>query len=112
MLDPVALLTDAVVHRVVAAYEELYPGREAAYTGLLENESRIALSEISRSDALYHDVHHTAMVTDAGLVILNGRSLNGEPVAVSSDQGFVALAALRSLAPASRYRHGRRRMSG
>lgn len=80
MLDPVALLTDAVVERVTAAYEEQHLGREPAYPRLLESETRAALSEISRSDALYHDVHHTAMVTDAGLAILRGLQAKGEPL--------------------------------
>jgi hypothetical protein len=81
MLDPIGLLTDAVVQRVLAAYEEHHAGQEPAYPQILESESRTALSEIARGDALYHDVHHTAMVTDAGLVILKGRWLNGRPVA-------------------------------
>lgn len=80
MLDPVGLLIDAVVDRVLVAHEEQCEGREPAYRQILEVESRRVLEKISRSDALYHDVNHTALVTDAGLAILAGRRLNGRPV--------------------------------
>jgi hypothetical protein len=80
MLDLAGLLTDAVVARVLAAYEQQHSGREPDYARILESECREALSQIARSDALYHDAHHTAMVTDVGLVILEGKRRRGTPV--------------------------------
>ena len=81
MLDVTGLLIDAVAERVVAAYRRQQPDGEPAYPELLDRECRAALSQIARSDALYHDAQHTAMVTDVGLVILEGKRRRGEPLA-------------------------------
>ncbi len=81
MLDLAGLVTDAVAERILAAYEQQVSGGEPEYPGILDGECRQALSRIARSDALYHDAHHTAMVTDVGLVILEGRRRRGAPVA-------------------------------
>lgn len=80
MFDPTELLIDGAVERVLQSYDREFGGQEPAYPEILESQCRIALKEISRSDALYHDVHHTSIVTLVGMAILKGKRLSGEPV--------------------------------
>lgn len=73
------------VHRVVierfvkelkAAYQETYSLMEPQYGNILEWTGRLALENIANSDALYHDVYHTIMVTSVGQAILKGKHLS------------------------------------
>jgi len=56
------------------------------------NAARMALECIGNSDALYHNVEHTLLVTLAGLDILRGRALNVQPTA--DDYAHVIIACL------------------
>jgi hypothetical protein len=51
-------------------------GSQTPYTELVSSAARIALECIGNSDALYHNVEHTLLVTLAGHDILRGRALN------------------------------------
>jgi len=89
MFDPIEPLIGAVVDRVVDAWDRRYGEREPACRRLLAEQSRQALTEISRSDALYHDANHTAVVTLVGQEILRGKQESGEPVAATEWLHFV-----------------------
>jgi hypothetical protein len=51
-------------------------GSQTPFTELLPAAARVALECIGNSDALYHNVEHTLLVTLAGHDIMRGRALN------------------------------------
>jgi len=55
-------------HRTYGRYQQRF-GRIVAWCG------RLSLENISNSDALYHDIDHTIMVSLAGLSIIEGKHL-------------------------------------
>jgi len=52
-----------------------YGSTDAALTELIPSAARLALECIGNSDALYHNVEHTMLVTLAGYDIMRGRAL-------------------------------------
>lgn len=75
MFNPTEVLIDAFVERLQHEYERTYGNLEAAYAGILGWAGRMALENIANSDALYHNVDHTVMVTLVGQEILKGKHL-------------------------------------
>ena len=67
-------------------------GSQTPFTELLPSAARIALECIGNSDALYHNVEHTLLVTLAGHDIMRGRALNTHMPA--EDYAHVILACL------------------
>jgi hypothetical protein len=99
MLDPTALLADALGRKLSATYLRVFGGRAPHYASLLDEASRLVIERIAGSDALYHDAHHTALVTLVGQAMLRGRRLVREVTpedwlhfilaALTHDIGFV-----------------------
>jgi hypothetical protein len=52
---------------------------QAGLTELITSVARLALECIGNSDALYHNVEHTMLVTLAGYDIIKGRSVYADP---------------------------------
>ena len=75
MLYPTQLLADALAARLAANYREMFGAREPDCVDLVTVAARLTLQVIGDSDALYHDAHHTALVTMVGQDILRGRML-------------------------------------
>ena len=75
MFNPTELLIDAFVERLQHAYRRTYGSLEPAYAGIIGWAGGMALESIANSDALYHDVEHTIMVTLVGQEILKGKHL-------------------------------------
>ncbi|MEW5853660.1 MAG: Npun_R2479 family HD domain-containing metalloprotein [Myxococcota bacterium] len=75
MLNPQELLIDALVARMEQSYTRMYGNMEAHFNGILSWAARMALEIISNSDALYHNVEHTVMVTQVGQEILRGKHI-------------------------------------
>lgn len=75
MLNPTQLVIDTFVDMLEANYHRSY--------GLLQPETpkitafcaRVALENIANSDAPYHDLNHTVMVTQVGMEILRGKQM-------------------------------------
>ena len=57
-------------------YERTYGILEPSYPGIISFVARLALENIATSDAAYHDVNHTIMVTLVGQEILRGRHIS------------------------------------
>ena len=57
-------------------YERTYGMLEPSYPGIISFFARLALENIANSDAAYHDVNHTIMVTLVGQEILRGRHIS------------------------------------
>ncbi len=75
MFNPVQLVIDGFVSDLEKNYRATYSTLEPDYPGVLAYAGHTTLELISNSDAPYHDVHHTIMVTQVGQEILKGRHL-------------------------------------
>jgi hypothetical protein len=80
MFNPTELLIDAFVDRLQQAYWRIYSNLESSYAGIIGWAGHMALENIANSDALYHNVEHTIMVTLVGQEILKGKHLREEEV--------------------------------
>jgi hypothetical protein len=75
MFDLTSLVIDAFLDLLKDDYAATYGQLEPDYPGIIAFAGRIALENIANSDAPYHDVRHTIMVTQAGQAILKGKHL-------------------------------------
>lgn len=75
MLSTVDATIDQVVSEVRRSYDQSYGLLEPQVPSIAGWALSMALGIIRTSDALYHDVEHTAMVTMVGLEILRGRHI-------------------------------------
>ncbi len=75
MFNATELVIDTVVTHLQQDYCRTYGTLEPAYPGIIAWAGRMALENIANSDALYHDVEHTLMVTLVGQEILKGKHL-------------------------------------
>ncbi|MEK6223164.1 MAG: metal-dependent phosphohydrolase, partial [Chloroflexota bacterium] len=75
MLDFQRIIIDHFVEELRNAYRRTYSNLEPQYVNIIGWSARLALGNITNSDALYHNVEHTIMVTLAGQAILEGKHL-------------------------------------
>lgn len=75
MLNTHQLLIEEAARRMDEAYVRMYGGMEPAYGQIITWACRMALETIANTDALYHNVEHTMMVTMVGQEILRGKHL-------------------------------------
>ena len=75
MFNPTEVLIEAFVERLQHEYRRMYGVLEPSYPGIIAWAGRMALENIANSDALYHDVEHTLMVTLVGQEILRGKHI-------------------------------------
>jgi hypothetical protein len=73
MFNPTQIVIDAFVRELRTMYERTYGVLEPSYPGIISFVAQLALENIATSDAAYHDVNHTIMVTLVGQEILRGR---------------------------------------
>lgn len=71
---------DTCVKRLKNGYIDLYGDRQSEYIILISVIARLVLSKIAQTDAPYHDLEHTVLVTLAGLEILRGKQLSEKTV--------------------------------
>lgn len=75
MLNLRRLVIDHFVEELKSAYWRTYSDMKPGFENILAWSGRLALENIANSDALYHDVDHTVMVTLVGQAILEGKHL-------------------------------------
>lgn len=75
MLNPTSLLADSLGRHLADAYRRTFGEQQPHYATAIDTATRLVLECVANSDALYHDAHHTAMVTLVGQDILRGRHL-------------------------------------
>jgi hypothetical protein len=75
MFNPKKIVIEAFVTELELAYRRVYGRLEPDYPEILGFIARLALENIANSDAPYHDVEHTIMVTLAGQEILRGKHI-------------------------------------
>ena len=71
----VAMAADALGRTLAEDFRRTFGSANFEHAERLDAISRVALECIGRSDALYHNVEHTLLVTLVGLDILHGRML-------------------------------------
>src|SRR5215510_3600953 len=76
MFNPTKIVIEAFVGELQVMYMQTYGILEPSYPGIMGFVSRLALENIANSDAAYHDVNHTIMVTLVGQEILRGRHIS------------------------------------
>ena len=76
MFNPTQIVIEAFVSELKLTYERTYGLLEPSYPGVIGFVARLSLENIAGSDAAYHDVNHTIMVTSVGQEILRGRHLS------------------------------------
>jgi hypothetical protein len=85
-------LAVGALEKFLGTYMRRRFGSQTPLTEIVPNAARIALECIGNSDALYHNVEHTLLVTLAGVDILRGRALHTQLTA--EDYAHVIIACL------------------
>ncbi len=75
MINWQELVIDMFVEQLQTAYQRTYGDINSDYGRVVSWCARLALENIANSDALYHDVDHTIMVSLAGQAIIEGKHL-------------------------------------
>ncbi|RJP54823.1 MAG: metal-dependent phosphohydrolase [Anaerolineaceae bacterium] len=75
MLNWQDLMTDMFVQHLQDGYRRMYGDIDSDFGRIVAWCGRLSLENISNSDALYHDINHTVMVSLAGLSIIEGKHL-------------------------------------
>ena len=76
MINFPALLIENFVKELHDAYRQTYSALEPQFANIIEWTGRLALENIANSDALYHNLEHTILVTLVGQAILKGKHLS------------------------------------
>ncbi len=75
MMTIAAMAADALGRLLAKDFKRLFGSSHKEYAERLDSLARVALECLAKSDALYHDIEHTFLVTLAGRDILRGRIL-------------------------------------
>ena len=86
------LAADALEEFLSSFMRRRFGVTEAAYVEAVPNTARLALECIGNSDALYHNIEHTLLVTLAGHDIMRGRAQHTHVIA--ADYAHVIVACL------------------
>lgn len=81
MFNVTTMLIEPCIQRLQHTYHQMYGRLEPDYPDLLGWVGRMALEQIATSDALYHTVEHTILVTLVGQDILIGKQYQEGTVA-------------------------------
>ncbi len=75
MLNVTEILISAFVKELQEGYRRTYGSLKSDYAEIIAWAGTMALENIANSDALYHDVEHTILVTLVGQEILRGKHI-------------------------------------
>src|SRR5947209_10203567 len=75
MFNPTEVLIDAFGDQLRAGYRRMYGGLKSDYEDIIHWVGGMSLENIANSDALYHNVEHTILVTLVGQEILRGKHM-------------------------------------
>ena len=92
MLNITELLAAEVANRLGSNYAVMFGGADSGHLAAAANIAHRALTSISTSDALYHNVEHSVYVTVVGMQILLGRQILAADV--SRDDWLNVIAAM------------------
>jgi hypothetical protein len=88
LFNPATVVIEHFVEELIDHYERMY-GQNPTDIHLVVSNARNALEIIANSDAPYHDVNHTIMVTMVGMEILRGKILIDGSVSAKAWVHFV-----------------------
>ncbi len=75
MFNATEILTTAFVQQIKAGYRRTYGNFKPDYADIIAWAGNMAIENIANSDALYHDVEHTILVTLVGQEVLRGKHI-------------------------------------
>ena len=75
MFNATEILLNRFVDQLKQGYQKTYGTLKADYADIIAWAGGMALENIANSDALYHDVEHTILVTLVGQEVLRGRHI-------------------------------------
>ena len=75
MINVNELIIDAFIERLREGYLRTYGNQNADFVDIISWAGGMALENIANSDAMYHDIEHTVLVTLVGQEILRGKQL-------------------------------------
>ena len=75
MFDVHGLVINHFVEELREAYQQTYSHMHPEYGNIIVWTAQLALENLANSDALYHNVEHTILVTSVGQSILKGKHL-------------------------------------
>ncbi len=75
MFNATEILIDAFVEELREGYRRTYGGYNKAYEEIIAWAGSMAMENIANSDALYHNVEHSILVTLVGQEILRGKHI-------------------------------------
>lgn len=75
MITVADTMADALGAFLASDFRRVFSSSEGELAEALDSSARVAIECIAKSDALYHNLEHTILVTLAGRDILRGRSL-------------------------------------
>ena len=75
MFNPTELIIDAFVQQLEIAYKRNYGNLDGSHVSIIGWAGRMALEHFANSDALYHNMEHTIMVTMVGQEMLKGKHI-------------------------------------
>ena len=90
MFRPADVIIDAFVQRLIDDYRQAFFDGSRLNSRTITEVARMALARISMSNAPYHDLSHTMLVTLAGQDILRGRLVRDGNVSSDDWTQFVA----------------------
>ena len=75
MLNPTSVIADQLGDYLANLYLQYFSHRRPEYAAYMGGAARLVLERLGNTDALYHNVEHTMMVTLVGQQIIRGRLL-------------------------------------
>jgi hypothetical protein len=75
MLNTTEILINVFVQQLKTGYTRTYGNLKADYADIIAWAGGMALENIANSNALYHDIEHTILVTLVGQEVLRGRHI-------------------------------------
>ncbi|HSG88550.1 MAG TPA: hypothetical protein VLA56_05015 [Pseudomonadales bacterium] len=73
MFSPVGVVIDAFCAETRRAFQAAFPNQSPDLADVLDTTTRMALEILANTDAAYHDLEHTLLVTQVGQEILRGK---------------------------------------
>ncbi|MCT7948205.1 metal-dependent phosphohydrolase [Ancylothrix sp. C2] len=75
MFNLIQLKIDSLIRPLQTGYRQTFGNQNPAYADLIACIANIALENIAKTDALYHNIDHTILVTLVGQEILRGKQI-------------------------------------
>ena len=75
MFNPTELIIDGFIQKLQNTYLNIFSNMCPDHPGIINSIARMTLERIADSDALYHNVEHTIMVTLVGQEIMRGKHI-------------------------------------